>query len=349
MSIIIPKRPLDGFIPGDFLLNLARLNPGNLSILETLTLTQQLALQASTGGLYATRTMLSGTGTGERKIYDAEHRQTLPGVRARFEEDSAVSDEVVNRAWEYHGIVREFLKEVAERNSLDNRGMPLVGSVHVGRRYNNAFYDGRGLAYGDGDGILFNDFVKLDIVAHEMGHGVTDYTSDLVYYGESGALNESLSDVIGVLARQYHGKITAQKDSWLVGENLFAEGIKARALRDMLNPGTAYDDPRVGKDSQPAHTSKQYQGTGDNGGVHINSGIPNRAFALFARESCRYAWKKPFSIWYATNCGENRVKKDASFVDFAAKTVENCRMLGYDNLVDKLVGAWNAVGVDCQS
>src|SRR5690606_24175577 len=152
--------------------------------------------------------------------------------------------------------------------------------------------------YGDGDGDIFSTFVILDVVGHEMAHGVTEKTSGLRYYGQSGALNEHFSDVVGVLVRQHLLGLPADKDSWLVGPGLFTDKVNGRALRDMLNPGTAYDDPRLGKDPQPAHMDDLYTGWSDNGGVHLNSGIPNRVFATFALSVGGNAWEAPFDIWY---------------------------------------------------
>lgn len=334
---------IEGYIYADLLLELARRNPTNLSFVQTLVDTQKLfqkgsVLQARRPGLFA------GAGTGERKIYDAQNKQSLPGVRARFEGDKATGDKTVDDAYVFHGGVKDFLAKIAKRNSIDDNGMALVGTVHYGRRYNNAFWNGSQMTYGDGDGELFSTFVIEDVVGHEMAHGVTEHTSGLIYQGQSGALNEHFSDVVGVLCRQYRLGLTADQDDWLVGPGLWTKKVNGRALRDMLNPGTAYDDPKVGKDPQPAHMNNLYTGWSDNGGVHINSGIPNRAFALFARAVGGAAWEKPFEIWYATNCGANRVGKKADFKAFAAKTIENCKTL-HPALEGDLKAAWAAVGL----
>ena len=341
-----PTRHIDGIIPAYVAFDVIRRNPGRISssMLDTLRLTEELAIAGQTPTSGHQR-LLAG-GIGERKIYDAQHLQRLPGVRARFEGDAVNGDEIVDRAYEYHGDVRTFYSDVLNRNSLDGKGFNLVGSVHLGRNYNNAYWNDVQMAYGDGDGIIFKTFVLLSVVGHEMSHGLTSFTSNLEYWGQSGALNESFSDVIGVLVEQYKLRQTAKQASWLIGEGLLADGINGVALRSMLEPGTAYNDPKLGRDRQPGHMKDLYKGSGDNGGVHINRGIPNRAFALFAREAGRYAWQKPLDIWYATNCGENRVGEKADFAEFAAKTVENCRALGYDTLVSKLVAAWDAVGID---
>lgn len=336
------QKHLDGFIPGHLLHRIARLNPGDLACLETLLATEQLFLKgkAQAGN---TRQLTAG-GPGDRKIYDAEQKQTLPGKRVRFEGDAATGDKVVDNAYQYHGEVRKFYKDVAGRNSLDGKGMNLIGTVHYGRRYNNAFWNGRQMTYGDGDGKIFSTFVLRGVVGHEMTHGWTEHTSNLEYYAQPGALNEHLSDVVGALVEMYADNIMAADFHWLVGEGIWADGINGRALRDMLNPGTAYDDPSIGKDSQPAHMDDLYTGYSDNRGVHINSGIMNKVFATFAIAVGGAAWEAPFDIWKETGFGGNRIGSKAKFQDFAEKSLENCRSL-HPDLEDKLRAAYAGVGI----
>jgi len=333
----------EGFIYDALMYDLHARNKHNTSLLDTLIQQQSLiakgaSLPARFPGLFA------GAGNGERKIYDAQNRQSLPGKQARFEGDKATGDQTVDNAYEFHGGVKDFLAKVVKRNSIDNAGMALVGTVHYGRKYNNAFWNGSQMTYGDGDGELFSTFVIDDVVGHEMAHGVTEHTSGLIYQGQSGALNEHFSDVIGVLCRQYRLGLTADKDTWEVGPGLWTKKVNGRSLRDMLNPGTAYDDPKVGKDPQPAHMKDLYTGWSDNGGVHINSGIPNKAFALFARAVGGNAWEAPFEVWYETNCGTNRVGSKADFKAWVAKTLENCQKM-HPTHVSALKAAWAAVGL----
>lgn len=333
----------EGFVYDHLLYELHARNRSNITLLDTLIQNQRLVQKGLTlpgrfPGLFA------GTGTGERKIYDAQNKQSLPGTKARFEGDAATGDTVVDNAYTFHGGVKDFLAKVVKRNSIDDQGMALVGTVHYGRKYNNAFWNGSQMTYGDGDGELFSTFVIDDVVGHEMAHGVTEKTSGLIYQGQSGALNEHFSDVVGVLCRQFRLGLSADKDSWLVGPGLWTKKVNGRALRDMLNPGTAYDDKAVGKDPQPANMKDLYTGWSDNGGVHINSGIPNRVFANFARAVGGNAWERPFEIWYATNCGANRVGSKADFKAFALKTLENCKSL-HPTLEAALKAAWVEVGV----
>jgi Zn-dependent metalloprotease len=159
-----------------------------------------------------------------------------------------------------------------------------IRDVHYGKRYDNAFYDGTEMCFGDGDGELFNRFtIALDVIAHELSHGVTGTTAGLDYHDQPGALNESVSDRMGVAVRQgVLGLAVDDPDGWLIGKGLLAEGVNGRALRDMMAPGTAYDDRQLGKDPQPDHMRGYVVGRSDNGGVHTNSGIPNKAFFLLA-------------------------------------------------------------------
>src|SRR5205814_8174093 len=150
------------------------------------------------------------------------------------------------------------------------------------------------MVYGAGDGEIFTHFTgAIDVVGHELSHGVTQFTSALVYEAQSGALNEHFSDVIGILVKQWKNKLTAAKSDWLIGKGVLAASVRGAALRSMKAPGTAYNDPNtIGRDPQPAHMKHFLDTDQDNGGVHINSGIPNKAFynvaiALGDRKSTR--------------------------------------------------------------
>ena len=147
-----------------------------------------------------------------------------------------------------------FFKDIFDRNSIDTRGMKLDSTVHYGEDYNNAFWNGTQMVYGDGDGDIFQRFTKsIDVIGHELTHGVTQYEAALEYEGQAGALNESFSDVFGSLVKQYFLKQKVEKADWLIGNGLFTRKVNGIALRSMKEPGTAYDDPTIGKDPQPGH------------------------------------------------------------------------------------------------
>jgi Zn-dependent metalloprotease len=201
------------------------------------------------------------------------------------------------------------------------------------------------MVFGDGDGQLFTRFtISVDVIGHELTHGVTEDEAQLVYQNQSGALNESVSDVFGSLVKQYLKGQTADEADWLIGEGLLAKGVQGRALRDMKNPGTAYDDPTLGKDPQPADMANYVQTAEDNGGVHINSGIPNRAFCLAALNLGGHAWEKAGRIWYET-LRDPRLKPSARFTTFARATIRNAGITFGADETKAVTEAWHEVGV----
>ncbi|MER3589963.1 MAG: peptidase M4 family protein [Mastigocladus sp. ERB_26_1] len=238
-------------------------------------------------------------GEKRRTIFDAKSTEQLPGKLARGEGDPPSNDVAVDEAYDGAGATYDLYYEVFERNSIDDKGLRLDSTVHYGLKYDNAFWNGDQMVYGDGDGEIFQRFTKcIDVIGHELAHGVTQYEAGLQYYGESGAINESFSDVFGSLVKQWVKKQTAQEADWIIGEGIFTDKVNGVGIRSMKAPGTAYDDPVLGKDPQPAHINDKYTGFEDNGGVHINSGIPNYAFYLAATEIGDYAWEKAGKIWY---------------------------------------------------
>ncbi len=283
----------------------------------------------------------------QRTIYDSGHTQTLPGSVVRSEGQAAVTDAPVNRAYDGLGDTFQFYLSAYSRNSIDNAGLPLKASVHYDQNYDNAFWNGQQMVFGDGDGVLFNDFtISLDVIGHELTHGVTGSEANLNYQGQSGALNESISDVFGSLVKQFSLKQTADKADWLIGAGLLAAGVNGVALRSMKAPGTAYDDPTLGKDPQPATMKNYINTTQDNGGVHINSGIPNHAFYLLATALGGNAWEKAGQIWYDTLTGKT-LKASANFTQFANLTAINAgHRYGSSSAERKaVVDAWKQVGV----
>ncbi|MEN4921663.1 M4 family metallopeptidase [Achromobacter spanius] len=284
-------------------------------------------------------------GSPQRAIHDAANSTTLPGKLIRAEGARASGDAAVDEAYAHLGSTYKLFWNVYKRHSIDAHGLPLVGTVHYGEDYENAFWNGAQMVFGDGDGQVFNRFtIAVDIIGHELTHGVIDTEAALLYQGQSGALNESLCDVFGALVKQYSLGQTAREADWLVGQGLFTPKVKARALRSMAEPGTAYDDPVLGKDPQPAHMKAYVDTPRDNGGVHINSGIPNRAFYLAATALEGNAWNGAGRVWYDTLC-DKRLRHDADFKAFASLTLEVAGA-NADAAVRRAVEqAWKAVGV----
>ena len=137
-----------------------------------------------------------------RRVRDAERSTDLPGRMVRREGEPATEDAATDEAYRGLGATYQLFRAAYERDSLDDRGMPPRATVHYGDDYSNAFWDGTRMVFGDGDGELFRRFtVSIDVIGHELAHGVTEHTADLVYSGQSGALNESVSDVFGSLVK----------------------------------------------------------------------------------------------------------------------------------------------------
>lgn len=314
------------------------------TLLSNARLRGERAVRASFTGAVASPT------SGRRTIFDCQNRTYLPSaVLARSEDGPESADTSVNRAFDGLGTTRQFYRDVHGRDSIDDRGRRLDGYVHRGRNYNNAFWDGQQMVFGDGDGKVFTDFTgSLDVIAHELAHGVTEHTAGLEYHTQSGALNEHMSDVFGSLVKQWSGQQSAEEADWLIGSEIFTPGIEADALRSMKAPGTAYDNSLFGKDPQPAHMSEFVDlpdtEEGDNGGVHINSGIPNKAFYLTAVGIGGFAWEAPGHIWYeALKASSARTQ----FQDFADTTYFKAKELYGARSAEQqaVLTAWREVGI----
>ncbi|MFT3860716.1 protealysin inhibitor emfourin [Micropruina sp.] len=262
-----------------------------------------------------------GEATPRREISTAGNTDHLPGAVIRREAEPATGDLAADEAYDGFGATWALFREVYGRDSIDGAGMMLPGTVHYGQGYDNAFWNGERMVFGDGDGQIFGRFTaSLEVIGHELTHGVTENTAALVYRGQSGALNEHISDVFGVLVRQYQLGQDAASADWLIGADLLLPGVDGVALRNMIAPGTAYDDPRLGKDPQPDHMDRFVTTSDDNGGVHINSGIPNRAFAEAARAIGGPAWVAAGQVWYDVLTG-SEISPRADFASFARLTV----------------------------
>ncbi len=281
-----------------------------------------------------------------REVYDGESKKTLPGTLVRGEGDPPTGDTAADEAYDGAGATYDFYFQEFGRDSLDGAGLTLVSTVHHGKDYNNAFWNGSQMAYGDGDGLLFTSLTgDLTVIGHELSHGVVQHSGGLVYRDQSGALNEHFADVFGVLTKQYQLQQSAAESNWLIGEGLLAPGVSGVALRSMAAPGTAYDDRTIGKDPQPYHMDEYVQTQSDNGGVHINSGIPNHAFYLLAMMLGGQAWQKAGHVWY--DALQKLSNPHATFLDWADATVEEARSRFGSGSREVLLThrAWKLVGV----
>lgn len=290
-----------------------------------------------------------------RHVYTAQNAGTLPGRLVRAEGDPASGDIAADEAYDGAGATYSLFRDAFGRNSIDDQGMRIDSTVHYRTGYDNAFWNGRQMVYGDGDEDLpgperlFNRFTAcIDIIGHELTHGVTQYTANLTYQGQSGALNESMSDVFGIMVKQRAMDQTAADSDWVIGVGLFTSNVNGVGIRSMKAPGTAYNDATLGRDPQPAHMRDFVETTTDNGGVHINSGIPSRAFYVTAINLGGYAWEKAGPIWYAaltSKLNANSQFSDAAFATYQAAG----EMFGVGSLEQQAVRTgWAEVGIDIQ-
>ncbi|KAF5027741.1 hypothetical protein F66182_154 [Fusarium sp. NRRL 66182] len=285
------------------------------------------------------------------KVYRAVHdvhassnESDLPRKLIR-DDENPVKDKAVNEVYENVGIVLEFYKTF-KWLSIDNKNMDVISTVHFGKHYENAFWDPERLqmVFGDGGEFLNNFTGCIDVIGHELTHAVTEHTSPLDYYGQAGALNEHISDVFGIMVKQKVQDEQSKVADWLIGEDCILPGVKGTALRSMKEPGTAYDDPVFGKDPQAAHMKQFKTMFEDNGGVHIFSGIPNRAFYLASVSFGGYSWEKAGKIWWAA-LNAKKINPKCTFKQFADVTVDCAQDLFGSSASKTVRKAWEEVGV----
>lgn len=282
-----------------------------------------------------------------RAIFDARGTEDLPGAPVRAEGEPATGDLATDEAYDGLGATHTLFADAFDRDSVDDAGLPLEATVHFGEAYDNAFWDGSRMVFGDGDGQVFGRFTRsLSVIGHELSHGVVQYSANFVYEGQSGALNESIADVFGALVEQYASRQTASEASWLIGVGLFTDEVEGDAIRSMAEPGSAYDDDVLGTDPQPGHMRDYIETRDDNGGVHLNSGIPNKAFHLAATSIGGFAWEQAGQIWYHA-LTQGSLTATATFSEFAAQTITSAGVLfgAESDERSAVAAAWEGVGV----
>jgi len=344
------RHSLACILPPDLLISLAHdADPASrAAVLQTLQLDHSFRLAraeaAARQSLRPPATVArAAAGTPNRSIFDQGHStSTTPGTLVRGEGQPPVADVSINQAYDNFGYTYTLYWDVFHRDSIDDQGMPIQGLVHFGTDYDNAFWDGEGhMFFGDGDGQMLTDTTKgIDVVGHELTHGVTQHEANLTYSGQSGALNESMSDVFGSLVKQHHLGQTADQADWLIGADIVGPQL-APALRSMKEPGKANRF-----DNQPADMDGYVHTTSDNGGVHINSGIPNHAFYVVATTLGGNAWDAPGQIWYDT-LADPRLSANSTFTKFASLTLRQARSRygAGSNEANAVQAGWDAVKV----
>ena len=342
------------FIPPHMLKSIAANGTENQknTAIDTFKVSAQMRGQRQALADFHAATFRVAVGGKERIVYDAKNGSNLPGTVARRENDPPSTDVTVNEAFDGSGTTYDLYNNIYQRNSIDGNGMRLDSTVHYQKGYDNAFWNGEQMVYGDGDEDLpvnerlFNRFtIAIDIIAHELTHGVTQFEAKLTYSFQPGALNESMSDVFGSLVKQYSLNQTAAQADWIIGQGLFTSNVNGVGIRSMKAPGTAYNDPVLGKDPQPAHMKDYVNTVSDNGGVHINSGIPNHAFYITAMELGGYAWEKAGRIWYVTL--KDKLSASSKFQDCANLTHQAAgELFGVGSLEQQAVKkGWAEVGL----
>jgi Zn-dependent metalloprotease len=285
--------------------------------------------------------MAVSNNNGQRIVYDSQNSAKKKLKVVRKDGDPPVADSDVNAAFDNGEIIKKYFKEVLEWDSIDGESLDLIFNVHYLVRYNNAFWDGEQMTFGDGDGVNFTGFSKaLDVTGHELTHGIVQYTSGLVYKGQSGALNEHFADVFGSAVKQWHLKQDAKSADWLIGDSCMLGNFKGKAIRSMKTPS----DTAVVMMAQPESMEKFYKGTSDNGGVHINSGILNKAFYLVSMDIGTIAAAK---LWFEAL---KNLRPTAKFANFykaltEASVKKTKEKAATDILLASLAKAFKTVGI----
>lgn len=217
----------------------------------------------------------------DRQTYDAENGQTLPGTLARAEGDGPTGDTDVDDAHDFAGETYDYYFATHARDSYDNAGAAIISTANYGVGFANAFWNGSQMVYGDG-------FAIDDVVAHELTHAVTENSANLIYEWQSGALNESFSDIFGAMV---------DREDWLIGEDLPPGLLGGQdAIRDMADPA------RLG---QPGHTDDWVATCSDQQGVHSNSGITNKAYYNIAtslgKETAELIFYRALTVYLEPN------------------------------------------------
>jgi Zn-dependent metalloprotease len=250
-------------------------------------------------------------------VYDCRHSTALPGAPVARPGTSA--DATAKRGYLETTALAQFYHSVFGRNSVDGRGVTLQSSIHYGVKFNNAFWNGVQMTYGDGDGTIFRDFTRSnDVIAHELTHGVTQYSAQLAYENEAGGLNESMSDVFGSMFRQWRAQQTVASADWLIGADIMGSGAIARGytcLRDMSDPGAEHCLA-----PQPSHYRDYKKGMDP----HYSSGIANLAFHQAALAIAGKSWELTGQIWYRALTGFAPSPK-LSMKAFASRTRQLAR------------------------
>ena len=272
-------------------------------------------------------------------VFDCKHTQSLPGTPVA--NPASAADATVKRVFTETTEVAKFLQTIYGRNSIDGNGMTLLSSVHFDKGFNNAFWNGAQMTYGDGDGKIFIDFtLSNDVMAHELTHGLTQFTTQLNYTNEAGGLNESCSDVFGSMFRQWRKNQAVSQADWLIGKEIMGPAAVARGftcLRDMADPAAKHCLA-----PQPKHF-KDYKNGMD---PHESSGIPNLAFYKAAMAIGGKSWEKAGKVWYGA-MSQYAPSPNMKMSAFASRTRKQAAVLfpTDKSVLAAVDAAWKSVGL----
>jgi len=279
-----------------------------------------------------------------RKVYTANNGSTTPGTLKRSEGQAATGDSALDTNYDLLGYTYDCYKTNFNRDSFDGAGATYISTVHYSTNYVNAYWDGTQMVYGDGDGVnSISLAIDGDVTVHELTHAVTERTSNLTYSGQSGGLNEAMSDTFGAICQSWKsGTWSTAADIWKVGEYVWTPGTAGDALRYM-------DDPA--KDGASLDWAPDYSGQD----VHYTSGPPNLAFALLSKGGTHPRGKstnvvtgigvqKAGQIWFKANT--TLFTASTTYAQAKTYTEQAASQLGYVQAdIDSVTAAWNAVGV----
>lgn len=285
------------------------------------------------------RTLDAVTGRN-RETYNCTHTTDLPGTLVLKENSPLTTDDlVVNAGHVNSSTVYAFYASIFNRNSLDDKGMKIMSSVHYDQNYNNAFWNGQEMVYGDGDGKFFIELTRgLDVCAHEMSHAVTQFTCNLWYLGQSGALNESFSDVMGICCKHWANKeFDPSTANWLMGDAIVGPNFPGKAIRSFKDE-KAYDG-----DNQPKNMKNYVYTSSDSMGVHTNSGIPNHQFYLLCNILNKPSYDMPAQIAYRAHT--KYMKSWSGFKDYAKAQVRAATELYGATAAQAVKEAWAQVSI----
>jgi Zn-dependent metalloprotease len=272
-------------------------------------------------------------------VYDCKHGYTLPGTPVPNPGSS--SDQTAKRTFDETTKVAKFYKDVFGRNSIDNHGMTMMSSIHYGKDYNNAMWNGSQMIYGDGDNKIFVDFTKGDdVIGHELTHGVTQHSLQLAYSGDAGGLNESMSDCFGSMFRQWEHNQDVKHADWLIGHDIMGPVSKQKGftcLRDMADPAAKHC---------LAPQPTQYSQITPNMDPHYSSGPPNLAFCVACNTFGGKSWEHIGKVWYhsLTGFGPTPSMKMKPFAD-RTRQVAHTMYSGTPAVAAAVDKGWKHVGL----